>query len=202
MNIRKNIDYGEMYAAIDKVMTRNLSQMELYCEIGKAVCARTEKGAAVAAAEYLKSRYPDVRGFSPRNLRRMRDFYRMYENEPTLLLLAVELNWTQNVVIIETDLTMKEREWYLKAADRFGWSKVQLIEKISSEAHLEMVLDIGQDICYNNQEDRQESNIKANFNISSHISRWARQRYFKVRFFAGSACKCVRWYIARYGISP
>ncbi len=120
MNIRKNIAYGEMYASIDKAMARDMTQMELYCEIGKAVCGRTEKGAAVAAAEYLKSRYPDVRGFSPRNLRRMRDFYCMYENEPRLLALAMELNWTQNVVIMEADLTMVEREWYLKAARRFG----------------------------------------------------------------------------------
>ena len=61
----KNIDYSEMYAAIIKAMACDMSQMELYCEIGKAVCARTEKGAAVAAAQYPKSCYPDVRGFSP-----------------------------------------------------------------------------------------------------------------------------------------
>lgn len=76
MNIRKNIDYSEMYATLDRIMTAVLPQMELYCEIGKAVCLRTEKGAAVAAAEYLSKQYPDVEGFSPRNLRRMRDFYR------------------------------------------------------------------------------------------------------------------------------
>ena len=50
MNIRKNIDYSEMYAELDKAMAADIPQMELYCEIGKAVCQRTEKGAAVAAA--------------------------------------------------------------------------------------------------------------------------------------------------------
>lgn len=199
MNIRKNIDYSEMYCAIKEAMEQNMSQMELYCEIGKAVCARTEKGAAVAAAEYLRARYPDVRGFSPRNLRRMRDFYRMYENEPNLLALAMEMNWTQNVVILEADLTMEEREWYLKAACRFGWSKIELIEKILSEAHLKTVLDIGQNMCYNNQ---QESNIKANRNISNHIIRWARQQYFGVRRFTGSVCRLVQWYISCYGLAP
>lgn len=148
MNIRKNIDYGDMYAAIDKAMARDIPQMELYCEIGKAVCTRIEKGAAVAAAEYLKSRYPDVRGFSPRNLRRMRDFYRMYENEPTLLALAMELNWTHNVVIMEADLTMVEREWYLKITQQFKWSKYVLMEKVTARVHEKMTQDVEQGTCY------------------------------------------------------
>ena len=34
MNIRKNIDYSEMYETLDKLMAKQLPQMELYCEIG------------------------------------------------------------------------------------------------------------------------------------------------------------------------
>ena len=87
MNIRKNIDYTQLYAAIDSAMeAAEKKQMELYCEIGKAVCQRSEKGAAVAAAAYLSEHNPDAQGFSPRNLRRMRDFYRAYEDQPALLL--------------------------------------------------------------------------------------------------------------------
>ena len=67
MNIRKNIDYTEMYEALDVLMAQQLPQMELYCGIGKAVCRRTEKGAAVMASEYLNKNYPDVKGFSPRS---------------------------------------------------------------------------------------------------------------------------------------
>lgn len=149
MNIRKNIDYSEMYAAIDDVMEKNISQMELYCSIGQAVAARSEKGAAVMAAEYIASRYPDARGFSPRNLRRMRDFYRTYEDHPSLLSLSMELGWTQNVVIMEADLTMNLREWYLRAARQFGWSKAELIGKIADSAHEKIVLDIEQKECDN-----------------------------------------------------
>lgn len=63
MNIRKDIDYSEMYAELDKAMAADITQMELYCEIGKAVCRRTVKGAAVMASEYLNNQYPDVKGF-------------------------------------------------------------------------------------------------------------------------------------------
>ena len=149
MNIRKNMDYTDMYEALDSAMEKNLSQVELYFEIGKAVCQRTEKGAAVAAAAYLCEQYPDIQGFSPRNLRRMRDFYRAYEDHPDLLTLALQLGWTQNVVILEADLSIELREWYMKAAKQFGWSKIKLIEDIKNEVHKEIVLDIGQNLCDN-----------------------------------------------------
>ena len=142
MNIRKNIDYSEMYEALDILMQKNLPQMELYCGIGKAVCQRTEKGAAVMASEYLNEKYPDVKGFSPRNLRRMRNFYRTYENHPTLLSRALKLGWIQNVVIMEADLTMDLREWYMKAALQYSWSKAELIVNISEKAHETLILDV------------------------------------------------------------
>ena len=140
MNIRKNTDYSEMYEELSKLVAKDILQMELYCNIGRAVCQRVEKGAAVAAAEYLSSRYPDVRGFSPRNLRRMRDFYRMYENEPKLMALTMELNWTQNVVIMEADLTIEQREWYMRAAKQFKWSKTELFAHIAACAHENIIL--------------------------------------------------------------
>lgn len=147
MNIRKNIDYNEMYAQLDDAMAADMPQMELYCEIGKIVCRRAEKGAAVAAAAYLREHYPDVQGFSPRNLRRMRDFYRAYENQPALLPLAMKIGWTQNVVILEADLSMELREWYLKAAMQFGWSKAELNEEIANNAHDVIVLDNNKEAC-------------------------------------------------------
>ncbi len=97
-NIRKNIDYSEMYTALDHAMAAEMEQMELYCAIGKTVSLRPEKGAAVAATTYLAENYPDAHGFSPRNVRRMRDFYRASENHPALLTLALQIGWTQNVV--------------------------------------------------------------------------------------------------------
>ncbi len=148
MNIRKNIDYSEMYEELDMLMAKELPQMELYCGIGKAVCRRTEKGAAVMASEYLNKQYPDVKGLSPRSLRRMRDFYRTYENYPALLSCAMQLGWIQNVVIMEAELTMELREWYMKAAKQFDWSKTELIANIVANAHENIVLAIEEEMCY------------------------------------------------------
>ena len=63
MNIRKPTDYTAMFAALDALMAAQLPQMELYCEIGRVVSGRAEKGAAVAASEYLQAAYPTAEGF-------------------------------------------------------------------------------------------------------------------------------------------
>lgn len=121
----------------------------MYYEIGRAVCQRTEKGAAVAAATYLSEHYSDIQGFSPRNLRRMRIFCRTYEDHPDLLTLALQLGWTQNVAILEADLTMELQAWYLKAVLQFGWSKAELLKQIRRKACEEIALDFVSEICDN-----------------------------------------------------
>lgn len=153
MNIRKPTNYSAMYAVLDRLMVEELPQVELYFEIGRAVCARTEKGAAVAASEYLQAAYPETIGFSPRNLRRMREFFRIYENVPELRRLAMKISWTQNVVILEAELTMEERAWYLRAAEQFSWSKKELNDQISASAHLKTALDDVEGMCYTEREE-------------------------------------------------
>ena len=153
MNIRKPTDYSAMYAVLDQLMETTLPQVELYFEIGRVVCARSEKGAAVAASEYLQATYPDATGFSPRNLRRMREFFRTYENNPKLAKQAMRISWTQNVVILEAELTMEERAWYLRAAEQFSWSKKELNDQIRASAHLESDLDDVDGMCYTEREE-------------------------------------------------
>ena len=151
MNVRKNIDYSTMYARIDIAMQAELSQMKRYFTIGQAVAERPDKGAAVAAAEYIHRKWPNAKGYSPRNLRRMRELYREYGVCPEAITQAEQIGWTQNVVILEAELDLQERLWYMRAARQFGWSKLELIEMIENAAHTEIVLDNGLEVCDNNE---------------------------------------------------
>ena len=137
-----------MFIALDSLMAAALPQMKLYAEIGRLINGRPERGAAVAAAEYLCGAYPDVSGFSPRNLRRMRDFYCTYENAPETLAQAMTIGWTQNVVILDAALTLRERAWYIRAAGRFGWSKLDLQRKVNASAHMDSSIDFLDATCY------------------------------------------------------
>ena len=148
MNVRKPVDYGTMYRELTAILTQNLLQMDEVYAIGKAISQRPEKGAAVAAAEFLRANFPDRTGFSPRNVRRMRVFCKTYENDQTLLRLAMKIGWTLNVVIMEAELTRDVRKWYLEQARVQYWSKAVLLEKLASAAHLEKLLDADADTCY------------------------------------------------------
>ena len=132
MNVRKPVDYSTMYRELAAILARNLPQMDEIYAIGKVISQRPEKGAAVAAAEFLQAKFPDRTGFSPRNVRRMRVFYKTYENDQTLLRLAMKIGWTLNVVIMESELTRDARKWYLEQARVQKWSKKELLEILSS----------------------------------------------------------------------
>ena len=153
MNIRKPTDYVTMFTTLDTLMAAQLPQMELYREIGRVVSGRAEKGAAVAASEYLQAAYPAAEGFSPRNLRRMRAFYAAYEKTPEIMRLAMHLGWTRNVAILEGCGSSEERAWYIRAALRFGWKKAKLLAAIESQAWLYSSLDEQALSCYTEEKE-------------------------------------------------
>ena len=158
MNIRKPTDYSILFSELDRLMAEQLSQMNLYCEIGRLVSSRAEKGAAVAASEYLQIPCPDVEGFSPRNLRRMRAFYAAYEASPEIMRLAMNLGWTQNVAILERCVSSEERAWYIRAVLHFGWKKAKLLAAIESQAWLHSTLDEQAVSCYTEEKELSQEN--------------------------------------------
>ena len=156
MNVRKPVDYSTMYRELTAILAQNLPQMDEIYAIGKVVNQRLEKGAAVAAAEFLQANFPARTGFSPRNVRRMRAFYKTYENDQTLLRLATKIGWTLNVVIMEAELERAVRKWYLEQARMQQWAKAILLEKLASAAHLEKTLDAEADTCYTDKKAEDE----------------------------------------------
>lgn len=102
---------------------------------------------------YLQSRYPERKGFSPRNLRRMRLFYLTYGNTPDRLEKALKLAWTQNVTILEACEAAEERAWYLNAALEHGWNKAELLRQIQNGAWGLHRLDEPEDICYTEEKE-------------------------------------------------
>lgn len=58
------------------------------------------------------------------------------------------IGWAQNTVILEAELTLQEKLWYIRAVRRFGWSKLKLMEGIAASTHLEMALNLTAEVCY------------------------------------------------------
>lgn len=111
----------------------NMELMDLYSFIGKSICEQGEKAFVVYLAEILSETLPSTKGFSPRNLRRMRDFYITYQTEPMLMKKAKELSWTQNTVILECCENNEQRSFYLALAEENNLSKLALMKAIKEE---------------------------------------------------------------------
>ena len=123
---------AECYEKDEKPCNRAL--LELYTRIGQCICRQGEKAFIPHLAEMLADRFPSLKGFSLRNLRRMRDFYRTYENNPALMSRAQSLGWTQNAVILEYCETDAQRSFYIGLAVERNLSKLALMKAIQEGA--------------------------------------------------------------------
>jgi hypothetical protein len=112
----------------------NQSLMELYTLIGRCICRQGEKAFVAHLSETLAIRFPSLKGFSLRNLRRMRDFYRTYADAPALMEKAQSLSWTQNTVILECCEIDEQRSFYICLAAAQNLSKLALMNAIQENA--------------------------------------------------------------------
>lgn len=130
----------------------NAQLMELYSLIGKNICEQGEKAFVVYLAEILSEQFSHLKGFSPRNLRRMRDFYVTYQSEPKLMKKAQTLSWTQNTVILECCENNEQRSFYLALTEKNNLSKLALMKAIKQETFEntsteEIALEVENDRC-------------------------------------------------------
>lgn len=81
----------------------------------------------------MKKEFPDVHGFSSRNLWRMRNLYVEYKDNEILPPLVAEISWSKNVAIMEKCKDQLEREFYIKMTKKYGWTKDVLINHIENK---------------------------------------------------------------------
>jgi len=92
-------------------------------------------------SRHINKQIDGVKGYSPQNLWRMRQFYLEYVNEPELLELALKIPWGQNMLIIHQLKDKKERKYYLQATDQLGWSRAVLLNQIKANAYQHHLID-------------------------------------------------------------
>ncbi len=105
--------------------------VSLYWRIGEYISRKIEtaewgEGVVEGLARHLALRFPGRRGFTGRNLFRMRQFYEAYSGAAIVTPLVTQLPWTHNLVILSQSKRPEEREFYLRIAVRERWSKREL----------------------------------------------------------------------------
>lgn len=110
----------------------NVRLINMYFNIGKIINEKSKWGSKfIQELEIeLKIDYPNSKGFSARNLRRMKRFYLEYENDGILPPAVAKLPWTHNNILIEKIKDREKRVWYANEAINSNWSKVVLDHQI------------------------------------------------------------------------
>lgn len=117
----------------------NTALIDLYWEVGEYIHKRVEssewgKSVVTELAEFIQKNEPEIKGFSDKNLWRMKQFYETYKDNPKLSPLVREISWTNNLIIFSRCKSEEEREFYLIKANRENYSKRELERQISSSS--------------------------------------------------------------------
>lgn len=124
-------------AQIRAVLAVNQELTLLYWQIGKEILTRQQQegwGARIIdqLAKDLKREFPDIKGFSSRNLKYMRAFAEAYPDEQIVQQLAAQIPWFHNCVLLDKVKDPVERHWYIQQTTINGWSRSILAIQIET----------------------------------------------------------------------
>ena len=121
--------FAEVVSLIEHARQRtylavNTELVGLYWQIGKYISRKLEtaewgEGVVDQLAAHLERTLPGLRGFTRRNLFRMRQFFDAYAGNEKVSALLTQLPWTHNLIILTQAKRQEEREFYLRM-DRLG----------------------------------------------------------------------------------
>jgi predicted nuclease of restriction endonuclease-like (RecB) superfamily len=136
MNPLTQDDFSEITQLIVAARQRavqavNTTLIDLYWQVGQTISRKIEAaewgdGVVVRLAEHLAQTQPSLRGFTRRNLFRMRQFYEAYREDEKVSALLRQLPWTHHLIILNQSKRPEEREFYLRLAIREKWSSREL----------------------------------------------------------------------------
>jgi predicted nuclease of restriction endonuclease-like (RecB) superfamily len=138
-NLKERIRRAQTRAAL----AVNQELILLYWQIGGEILSKErEQGWGTRVVERLardlKREFPDIKGFSARNIRYMKALAEAYPDEAILQRCVARLPWRHNIALLEKLKSDQERHWYAQQAIENGWSRDILVLQIESQLHLRM----------------------------------------------------------------
>jgi len=141
MNV-KNFLFEDVISLIQNarakaLTTVNKELINLYWNIGKYISERVEteewgKSVVKELSLFIQSTKPNIKGFSDKNIWRMKQFYETYKDYPKLSALPRELGWTNNTTIISRCKSIEEKEFYLNLCIQEKYSTRELERQINA----------------------------------------------------------------------
>lgn len=119
------------------VLNANASMICLYWKIGRAILDMQEAegwGAKVIdrMAADLREAFPEMSGFSPRNIKYMRKFAACWPDFIIVQQVVAQIPWRTNRMLLDKLPDTESRIWYARQALENGWSSTVLDLQIRS----------------------------------------------------------------------
>lgn len=118
----------------------NVEMMLAYWSIGREILGRQDaEGYGTRVIDRLsadvRERFPEARGFSPRNLKYMRAFAAAWPDREVVLRAVAQLPWGHQQTLLNKLDDPTVRLWYIDQAASHGWSRAILDLQIESRLH-------------------------------------------------------------------
>lgn len=112
----------------------NTELIMLYHSIGCVINAHKSWGNKFIEnlAQDIKLEFPQTTGYSVRNLKYMAKFAATYPDSEFVQQVVAQIPWGHNVVLLDKVSDADERNWYIEACRKNGWSRNVLVHQIES----------------------------------------------------------------------
>lgn len=124
-------------AQVRASLSVNRELVLLYWQIGRDILARQASaswGAKVIdrLAADLRRDFPEMKGFSTRNLKYMRAFAETHPDRQFVQEALAQITWYHNITLLDKIKDSSAREWYIRKTIEHGWSRNVLVHQIES----------------------------------------------------------------------
>ncbi|MEG0848189.1 MAG: PDDEXK nuclease domain-containing protein [Niameybacter sp.] len=90
-------------------------------------------------AKEIKFDFPQLKGFSTRNLKYMRQFAEAYPEFEFVQVTLAQIPWYHNITLLDKVKNVDERTWYVLKVIENGWSRNTLVHQIEGGLYTRQV---------------------------------------------------------------
>ena len=140
LNFKNEITARIRSAQYEALKAVNKEMIALYWEVGKRITEQqTALGWGKSVVENLsrdiQKEFPGIKGFGVSNMWDMARFYTEYQSNEILQPLVAEISWSKHIVILTKCKETRQRQFYILATKKYGWTKDVLINKIEAKTY-------------------------------------------------------------------
>ncbi len=136
----KEIKEKILSSQVKAALAVNRELITLYWEVGSRIHLKQKSegwGAKTIEnlAKDLKTSFPDMQGFSSRNLKYMVHFAREYPDFAIGQQVVAQIPWGHNILLLQKLTSLEERFWYANKTIENGWSRNVLLHWLDSDLY-------------------------------------------------------------------